>query len=40
MSKKPAAGTATGTVLIKNSQTLITRWQFAARGNNTGWHEA
>ncbi|SEK38616.1 hypothetical protein SAMN05444413_101467 [Roseivivax marinus] len=35
---KAGGGTATGTVLIENERVRVTEWQFAARGDNTGWH--
>ena len=31
-------GTAKGDVLIDNGRVRVTRWSFAARGDNTGWH--
>ena len=31
-------GTATPTVQIENTRTRVTRWDFASRGDNTGWH--
>ena len=31
-------GTAKGDVLINNGRVRVTRWSFAKRGDNTGWH--
>lgn len=33
-----SAGTAKGDVLIENDRVRVTRWSFAKRGDNTGWH--
>lgn len=38
MCSKDNTGTAEATVLIENERTRVTRWQFAKRGDNTGWH--
>ena len=34
----PTQGTATGDVLIENTRVRVTRWSFARKGDNTGWH--
>ncbi|KPP86763.1 MAG: Cupin domain [Rhodobacteraceae bacterium HLUCCO07] len=31
-------GTAKGDILIENDRVRVTRWSFAAKGDNTGWH--
>ena len=31
-------GTATSEVLIDNNRVRVTRWSFATKGANTGWH--
>lgn len=31
-------GSATCTVLIDNDRVRVTRWSFAVKGDNTGWH--
>ena len=31
-------GTATSEVLIDNDRVRVTRWSFASKGANTGWH--
>jgi len=31
-------GSAIPTVMIDNARTRVTRWSFAGRGDNTGWH--
>lgn len=31
-------GTARPTVQIENERVRVTRWDFAGRGDNTGWH--
>lgn len=31
-------GSACVTLLIENSVTRVTRWDFGKRGDNTGWH--
>ncbi|MCV2894439.1 cupin domain-containing protein [Lentibacter sp. XHP0401] len=31
-------GTAKGEVLINNGRVRVTRWSFANKGDNTGWH--
>ncbi len=31
-------GTAKGDVLIDNGRVRVTRWSFAKKGDNTGWH--
>ena len=33
-----AAGTAVPTVITDNARVRVTRWDFARRGDNTGWH--
>ena len=33
-----AAGTARVTECVANDRVRVTRWDFAARGDNTGWH--
>ncbi|MEZ5714256.1 MAG: cupin [Paracoccaceae bacterium] len=33
-----SAGTATSDILIENDRVRVTRWSFAGRGDNTGWH--
>lgn len=38
MCNSSAQGTATGDVLIENERVRVTRWSFAAKGDNTGWH--
>lgn len=38
MDHEHTSGTAVGTVLISNDRTIVTRWSFAGRGANTGWH--
>lgn len=32
------AGTARVTECLSNDRVRVTRWDFAARGDNTGWH--
>ena len=32
------AGTAKPTLLIDNDRVRVIRWEFARRGDNTGWH--
>lgn len=32
------AGTATSKIRIENDRVRVTEWQFARRGDNTGWH--
>ncbi len=32
------AGSAVPTLLVDNDATRVTRWDFAVRGDNTGWH--
>ncbi len=31
-------GTATSDILIENCRVRVTRWSFANKGDNTGWH--
>ncbi|MCF3593195.1 cupin domain-containing protein [Rhodobacteraceae bacterium LMO-12] len=31
-------GTATSDILIDNTRVRVTRWSFANKGDNTGWH--
>lgn len=38
MCDRSKEGTAVPTVLIDNPRTRVTRWSFAGRGDNTGWH--
>ncbi|MBU2980932.1 cupin domain-containing protein [Lentibacter algarum] len=38
MCNTASEGTAKGEVLIDNGRVRVTRWSFAARGDNTGWH--
>lgn len=33
-----SVGTATPTVQIENDAIRVTRWDFAKKGDNTGWH--
>ena len=33
-----SSGTATSEVLIDNDRVRVTRWSFANKGANTGWH--
>ena len=38
MCNASSMGTATSEVLIENNRVRVTRWAFASKGDNTGWH--
>lgn len=38
MCDKSQNGTASSEVLIENTRVRVTRWSFANKGDNTGWH--
>lgn len=39
MCKTDKPGSAVATVCIENARTRVTEWRFAAKGDNTGWHQ-
>jgi len=38
MEDRPEPGKAVGTVIIENERVRVTRWDFAHKGDATGWH--